>query len=70
MEAIQEHIQEAGHQLVDVATNPLSSIFSILLTSLLFVWDNAPKIGAVLMVMILVCQLIAWGYKFYQWLRS
>jgi hypothetical protein len=67
MEAIREHAQQ---HLIDAATNPATSLTTMLAGYLVFIWDNAPKVVAILTACLLICQLIAWFYKFYLWLRS
>lgn len=65
MEAIQNQ-----QQIVELATNPVTNAATGLTGMWVFMSDKAPTIVALLTACVLACQLVAWGYKFYQWLRS
>ena len=56
--------------VVDGATSPFASFWAVFMGCLVFFWDNAPKVVAVLTAILLIFQICAWLYKFYLWLKT
>lgn len=54
-------------QMVDVATNPVTTTTTGTVGVWVFVSNNIATVVGVLTALVLLCQLVAWGYKGYKW---
>lgn len=54
----------------DIATSPLTTTVSFLAAAAAWAFGHQAEILFVLTVLVLISQLIAWGYKFYKWFKE
>ena len=66
---MQDNIEQKIQQVTDLATSAPATAGSVG-TGVAVVLASLPTTIQILTVLVLVCQLVAWGYKGWRWFRT